>query len=174
MDGQFDSNYYIAIVTIVPLLYITLFLQSEFMHGFSETVGMAYGKQLAIILNILDDWSHRKFRLGQVWALIKVFFFVVYFIGPSLYVVIASVLAGPVAAGYSIWALFHQSDVSYMRIVTLLATLGLLILATFGPAATLFRNSFGPQIKVAEKYVRVRIGAIEHGTPDQQEKPEGG
>lgn len=144
MDGNFNSEYYITIATVVPLLYITLFLQGDAIQDFSKKLSVTFVRQSFILFSSLDDLIHGNLKLKQIAPLLKAFLFTVYAVGPTIYLVLAAVLAGPVAAGYAAWALFFRSDVFIMRIITLLATIGLLFLVIITPAATIVRNVFSP------------------------------
>jgi hypothetical protein len=153
MSDQFNSDYYITIATVVPLLYITLFLQGQLMQDLTKRIGAANGKQVVAALSVATSWSQGEFKLIQIWTLAKAFFYVDFFFSLFIYILAAIVLAGPVAAGYAIWALFWHSDVFYMRMITMLSAMGLILLVIAAPTVVVLRNTFMPLFKMTKEYV---------------------
>jgi hypothetical protein len=102
MDANFNSDYYVAIITVVPLLYITLFLQSAAIQDFSKKVGAVYARQVFILLLSIDDFIHGELKSEKRISFAKAFLFTIYVGGLAIYLTLATVLAGPLAAGYAI------------------------------------------------------------------------
>ena len=112
-------------------------------------------KQWFILSRSTDDLLHGRLRRPeQVLKFLKSFLFATYWVVPALYLALAAVLAGPVAAGYAIWALFFRSDVFAMRLFTMLATTGLFFLTILNPVAIVARNIFAPNAEYEVSLLR--------------------
>jgi len=90
MDGKFDSDYYVAIATVVPLLYITLFLQGQLMQKYSKRIGEAIGEQMAAYFSVTSSWFRGEYKIQQIRVLAKSIFFFALYLTISIYVVLGS------------------------------------------------------------------------------------
>jgi hypothetical protein len=135
MKDSFNSNFYITAATVIPLLYITLFLQGQLIHDLAKKLRRTFFR----VETTLYDWETKgkswiKRSLGVVLGLLFQF--------PALlisYVIIASSLSGIVAESLSLWTLYYQSDNLTMRAIVLWSMIGLLVLVSVRPTITIIR-----------------------------------
>lgn len=137
MKETFNPDFYIAVATVVPLLYITLFLQGRSVQHFAKKFGPKYSAMSDQNEALMIRTGLRPYygELGPAPRGSMAF-------GVAFYTVLVMLLAGPVAVGYSFWALFFQADVFYMRMVVMLATFLLLLLVSFSPSVVILRSFF--------------------------------
>ena len=121
VKDSFNSNFYITTATVIPLLYITLFLQGELIQNLAKRARRLRDENADALL----AWSKKR-RSFLV-----------------IYVCLAAVFAGLVAEVLSIWALFYRSDNIVMRTIVLWSVLGLLVLGAANPTITVVRNLYG-------------------------------
>lgn len=139
MSSDFNHDFYVTTATVIPLLYITLILQSEQVQKFAKIVGIQYDKfsnkwdgawgSMKRGENILRNFGN--LLLGGIGL---------YVFPPIMAIVAASALAGVAAEAYSLWALYYQKDIAAMRVLVLWSTLWLLILMCSRPTMIIIRN----------------------------------
>lgn len=144
MENNFNHDFYVTVATVVPLLYITLFLQGQQVQDFGKKLGGMIDKSSEGFGRILGSWSEGKFQLKHIWEFFWLASFASFGIGGMFYAVLVTMAAGPVAIGYSFWALFYRSDVHFMRVIVLLSTVGLLLLVCLNPIGSIVRNMRNP------------------------------
>jgi hypothetical protein len=136
MKDSFNSNFYITAATVIPLLYITLFLQGQM----TQNLVRRFHDLSDRIDKVFEDWSTN----GRTWISRSTAPIVRYLyeaVGGLLAVVIMVLpLAGIAAEGFSLWALYYQADNNTMREVVLWSMLGLLILVSANPTIAITRN----------------------------------
>jgi hypothetical protein len=137
MKEKFNPDFYIAVATVVPLLYITLFLQGQLVQDFAKKTGPKYAAMSDYFSNELRRAGYSNVGMEGGPAPRGSLAFGVAFLS-----VLTVLLAGPVAVGYSVWALFFQGDVLYMRVIVMLATFIVLLLVSFNPTVAVLRNFF--------------------------------
>ncbi len=141
MKDSFNSNFYITAATVIPLLYITLFLQDNLVQNLAKRVGNKLKAPALAMTNALDRLLKRDFQRDNIDAAI-LSFLNYYVLWPIVTLILISAIAGIAAEALSLWALYYQSDNVTMRAVVLWSTLGLLVLVCVNPTVTIMRNLY--------------------------------
>jgi hypothetical protein len=139
MKDNFNSNFYITAATVIPLFYITLFLQSSVVQGLAKKVGDKWYTLSGSMNEALERLLKRDFRLNVI-NVARIFLFSSYVLLPVATLILASAIAGIAAEAISLWALYYQSDNTVMRAIVLWSMLGLLALVCANPTMTIVRN----------------------------------
>lgn len=137
MKDNFNSNFYITAATVIPLLYITLFLQSQIIQNLSRSF-LRVGAKISDQFFRKAEMSRRAPLLFLDLILLAALFVLLVLIC----LIIAAAFAGIVAEALSLWALYYQSDNVTMRAIALWSMLGLLVLVSANPTITIVRNIF--------------------------------
>jgi hypothetical protein len=140
MKDGFNHDFYITAATVIPLLYITLFLQGQSIEEMAHKVNLALTANVAIMTRYLEDKDKHRRRSSRT-RFVKAFL-VTYVWGPLVYVVMAATLAGVVAEAISLWALFYSSDNRVMRGIVLWSMFGLIALMSANPTTRIFQRLF--------------------------------
>lgn len=141
MKNSFNSDFCITAATVIPLLYITLFLQGQLIQDLAQRVGSRYMSHSKALVDILGRWETRVFQRGDFRSA-GLAVGNAYLLTPVLSLILASALAGIAAEALSLWALYYQSDNVVMRAIVLWSTLGLLVLVCASPTITIVRNLY--------------------------------
>lgn len=141
MKDSFNSNFYITAATVIPLFYITLFLQGSLVQGFAKRVGDKWKVPASDMSNALDRLLKRDFRRSTIDSAIVSFVYF-YVLTPVVTLILISAIAGIAAEAISLWALYYQSDNTVMRAIVLWSMLGLLCLVCAKPTMTIMRNIY--------------------------------
>jgi hypothetical protein len=121
MKDSFNSNFYITAATVIPLLYITLFLQGQMIQNLQKRMDRLYYSG--------ERTSRYRFLILNLR-------------GSGFYIILTMALAGIAAEALSLWALYFQSDSTAIRAIVLGSMLGLLVLVAASPIITIMRNLF--------------------------------
>src|SRR5580700_9037468 len=105
MKDNFNSNFYITAATVIPLLYITLFLQSQIIQNLSRSF-LRVGAKISDQFLRKAEMSRRAPLLFLDLILLAALFVLLVLIC----LIIAAAFAGIVAEALSLWALYYQSD----------------------------------------------------------------
>ena len=120
MKDSFNSDFYITAATVIPLFYITLFLQGNLVQGLAKRVGDTWAVPASTIRSFLKS----------------------YILWPIANLIFVSAVAGIAAEALSLLALYHQSDNTVIRAIVLWSMLGLLALVGANPTIAIVRNMF--------------------------------
>ncbi len=144
MADSFNHDFYITIATVLPLLYIALFLQGDSIQNFTKKVGISYDKVTVDLVAAIFDWFKGRFSIHHTWTMIRAIMRAVFFwsfiLVPTIFALLATMVAGPFAIGYSFWALFYQSDTLGLRLAVMLSALGLLVAVSWNPIGVIVNN----------------------------------
>jgi hypothetical protein len=136
MKDSFNFNFYITSATVIPLLYITLFLQTEQMQNLAKSVGDEMQQVLDTINYRIAHSSGIRHRLIIAFGIILAY--------PVMLLVswafLAIGLCGFVAEVLSLVALYTQWDNSTAEQIVLGAMLALLALVIINPTITVYLN----------------------------------
>jgi hypothetical protein len=132
MKDNFNSNFYITAAIVIPLLYITLFLQSQIIQNLSRSF-LRVGAKISDQFFRKAEMSRRAPLLFLDLILLAALFVLLVLIC----LIIAAAFAGIVAEALSLWALYYQSDNVTMRAIALWSMLGLLVLVSANPLSLL-------------------------------------
>jgi hypothetical protein len=146
MKDTFNTNFYLAAATVIPLLYITLFLQSQVMQTVTRGFAGVVDRVVSFLADRIDALAHRISVLNKSSIVYPLATVVGMAVGLIYLVIIVAVLiaafAGIVAEALSLWALYYQSDNVTMRAIVLWSMIGLLVLAAANPTITIIRNLY--------------------------------
>jgi len=148
MRDGFNSNFYITTATVIPLFYITLFLQSQVM----QNLALRYSRAFFAYVGGIGRWTRRA---SGTWRYVRLLLGALAGMAafPLTYAIVFVPFAGVIAEWYSLWALYHQSDTAAWRLFVLWSGLGLLVIVSANPTLTIYRNVLGlrPSDESAEK-----------------------
>jgi len=148
MDTSFNPNFYLTTATVIPLFYITLFLQEgNVIQDLAKWVGSRFAAVTDDISQIRKNRGRPGLRGAGLTAGLTTFFLISCILIALMYVILAATVVGILAEGISIWALFYQSDNLILRGIVLWSILGLLAVMSAKPTATVIRNLSWPSIR---------------------------
>jgi predicted membrane-bound spermidine synthase len=137
MNNGFNHDFYVTAAAVIPLLYITLFLQGQLIEDIAKTVNRIATRNVRVFQSLVSKPS----RFHQVNEMVKPLL-VVYVVTPVIYVVLAAPFAGIIAEALSLWALFYGSDSLTMREIVLWSMFGLLVLISAKPVMSIYTKLF--------------------------------
>lgn len=143
MKDSFNSNFYITAATVIPLLYITLFLQSQMIQNLAKWVTDINEKRLMIAHRIMEIWADKSFRIRLAIMFSSTVLIAFIFSCLSAAILIMT-FAGAVSEALTFWVLYYQTDSVWMRRFVLWSIFALLLLVCSGPTITIIRNLTPP------------------------------
>lgn len=145
MKDSFNTNFYLAAATVVPLFYITLFLQGQMVQNLALRFVEATNKTISFLADRIDILG--KYRvLGKNSILSFLAFLAGILLGIPVLLILTAIMvaafAGIAAEAISLWVLYYQSDSVFVRVVVLWSMLGLLVLIAANPTITVVRTLY--------------------------------
>ena len=168
MDASFNSNFYLTSATVIPLFYITLFLQGNVVQDTAKWAGSRF----AALTNFISlTWANRRKRMlrGAGWrAFLGAIFLVSLILILLMYLILLAAVIGVLSEGISIWVLLHQSDNLLLRSTVLWSMLSLLAVMSAKPTVTVIRNLSWPSIHNIIPRLRRLVQHQENGISGSQ------
>ena len=141
MENTFNSNFYLAAATVIPVLYIALIVQANAVRD---------------ILTRLDHAMYAKIRSESHSSIILLLMILGLIAAFAVWLVsVAILIFGIVGEITSIQALYHQSDSENIRFLVLVSTILLLAISTVGPALTVSIAFARPIARWTKAFVQV-------------------
>lgn len=167
MKDSFNTNFYLTAATVIPLFYITLFLQGNIIQTITKMMLDAYRSAYR---SRFEESRYRGRRMSRQmdkalknaqlrpWILLPVIF------GFTLNVLLLAIFAGIISEALSLWALFYQSDSFVTREIVLWSMIGLLALLLVKPTITIM----GAPLKAAASVREPFTVKIEEASSDDE------
>jgi hypothetical protein len=152
MKDSFNADFYITAATVAPLLYITLFLQSQVTQNSFKIVATSAFLSAEWFTNKLEDRG-----IDMPWSYYRLFYMILAYtlLGIGIIAILVVAFTGMVAEALSLWALYYRSDNATMGAIVLWSMLVLIALVCAFPIVAIlgfFRSSSeGEQQEVEAK-----------------------